>query len=309
MDQFYLSIPQNSFQFHFEHGDEHVLLGSCFSDEIAKRLKYSGHHLLVNPFGTLFHPLALTNMIHFCFDESADFRIFQRANRFYSWYASTTISSDTEIGLIEQLNALKQTVVNRLKSAKTCIVTFGTSWGYLLNDTEELVANCHKMPSEKFRKILSSPYDIVQDWILTIDLIKQHNPEIEFIFTISPVRHIRDGLVENNLSKARLLEAVQQLCMESNCHYFHSYELMIDVLRDYRFYKKDKIHPNEEAIDFIWKQFEQVFFDERTILMNQKIGKVSRMKLHQTEHTVEHQQIILEKQDALSAIVPSIKWY
>lgn len=309
MNQFFLpfSIPLSAVS--FQHGDQIVLTGSCFSDEISKKLRHAGHSIYSNPHGTIFHPSILAFNLMDSLNEQADARVFERDGRFYTWNASTLISAASEQELQSKLIAVKKELRLRLTTAKFLIVTFGTAWGYELNETNEIVANCHKMPGQLFTKFLSSPYELVQDWILAIEQLRSINPDLHIIFTVSPVRHSKDGLIENNLSKARLLEAVHQLVLEENTSYFPSYELVIDVLRDYRFFKEDRVHPTEEAIDFVWKQFEATYCQPATIELNRSVEKVNRLTQHRpTQQAEAHEEIITSKQSALSEKNTKICW-
>ena len=308
MDHFFLQYDIPKADLTIQHGDGVCLIGSCFSDEIAKKLQLAGHTLLSNPYGTIFHPSVLAYQVLDCFNDNVEQSIFERAGSFYSWNTSTLISGTTKEELQATLQATKKEFKNFLKEAKLLIVTFGTAWGYELIDEEKIVANCHKMPAQLFTKFLSSPYELVQDWVLALEKLHAFNPELKVIFTVSPVRHTKDGLPENNLSKARLIEAVHQLSFEENCRYFPSYELIIDVLRDYRFYKSDKIHPTQEAIDFVWKQFENTHFSDSTIELNKKVEKINLMKLHKTNNQDANNQLIKEKESELSALNNKIFW-
>ncbi|MCO5260374.1 MAG: GSCFA domain-containing protein [Crocinitomicaceae bacterium] len=308
MDHFFLQYDIPKADLTIQHGDGVCLIGSCFSDEIAKKLQLAGHTLLSNPYGTIFHPSVLAYQVLDCFNDNVEQSIFERAGSFYSWNTSTLISGTTKEELQATLQATKKEFKNFLKEAKLLIVTFGTAWGYELIEEEKIVANCHKMPAQLFTKFLSSPYELVQDWVLALEKLHAFNPELKVIFTVSPVRHTKDGLPENNLSKARLIEAVHQLSFEENCRYFPSYELIIDVLRDYRFYKSDKIHPTQEAIDFVWKQFENTHFSDSTIELNKKVEKINLMKLHKTNNQDANNQLIKEKESELSALNNKIFW-
>lgn len=309
MDQFFLkfSIPASTVS--VQHGDQIILTGSCFSDEISKKLRNTGHSVYSNPHGTIFHPSILAFNLMDSLNEQPDTRVFERDGRFYTWNASTLISADSEQELQRKLLAVKAELKQQITTAKLLIVTFGTAWGYELNETNEIVANCHKMPGQLFTKFLSSPYELVQDWILAIEQLRSINPDLHIAFTVSPVRHSKDGLIENNLSKARLLEAVHQLVLEENTSYFPSYELVIDVLRDYRFFKEDRVHPNEEAIDFVWKQFEATYFQPATIELNRSVEKVNKLAQHRPVQQEEaHQDSITSKKSELSEKNPKICW-
>lgn len=309
MDHFFLKLSPSKSVLTLAHGDTIGLIGSCFSDEIAKKLKNAGHLVQSNPWGTLFHPTAMAYQLLDCFNSDLDQRIFERNGLYYSWNTSTLIHGTTKESVQQQLLALKQAFHSFIKNSKILIVTFGSAWGYELKEDQQLVANCHKMPAQLFDKFLSSPYELVQDWVLVLEKLQELNPSINVIFTVSPMRHIKDGIVENNLSKARLIEAVHQLSYEPNCAYFPSYELVIDVLRDYRFFKEDRVHPSAEAINFVWNHFEETFFDDTTIALNRSVEKVNQMKLHKATQNIEqHLALIKNKEAELSQTNANIVW-
>jgi hypothetical protein len=305
------SIPKAPFQ--MEHGDGILLLGSCFSDEMLIHFKNSGHHAVGNPYGTIFHPTVLAYNFLRLFEENTDESIFQREDLFFSWHASSSVFGYSENALAERLEAIRNQLIYQIQNAKVLIITFGTAWGYEMNETQELVANCHKMPSSMFQKVLSSSYEMTQDWLLTMDKLRALNPNLQFIFTVSPVRHVRDGLIENNLSKARLIETVQRLCIEENTHYFPSYELVVDVLRDHRFFKADLVHPSDEAIKFVWEKFSETYFSEETIQLNQQVVDVHLSLNHsslfpESESHKKHQKSTQERVEALKKNYPKVNW-
>lgn len=313
MKSFHLdfSIPKSSV--YIQHGDGIVLQGSCFSDEISTHLRAAGHSVSKASFGTVFHPTMLAINLLNCFEENINERIFQREDIFFSWDCSSTVFASSEEELLEKLSVTRNQLKQDLSAAKLLVVTFGSAWGYELVETNELVANCHKLPQSNFQKFLSSPYEMVQDWMLVIDKLKELNPALQIVFTVSPVRHIKDGLVENNLSKARLIEVVQQLSIEENCHYFPSYELLMDVLRDYRFYASDKIHPSEEAVEFIWEKFQETYFSDETRALNETVRGLRKSMEHKSLHGVtkaqlNHEENVNRKLEELLLKHPEIEW-
>lgn len=313
MDAFFIDCPIQKASFSLKHGDGIVLQGSCFSDEMLVKFSETGHHVSGNEFGTIFHPSMIAHNLLNLFAESSHERILQRDDLFLSYDASSSIVAYSEEELKNKLVNTRLKMKENISNAKLLMVTFGTAWGYELAETDELVANCHKQPSSLFNKFLSSPYEMVQDWILTIEKLRILNPELQIVFTVSPVRHIRDGIVGNNLSKARLLEVVHQLVLEPNCHYFPSYELLIDVLRDYRFYASDKVHPSSEAVQFIWEKLEHTYFSEDTMHLNKEVKALKEAEQHrglfpESEGFKKHQAITKEKITKLVRDFPQIKW-
>lgn len=259
-----LTLPDNPFKEKIEHGNPLLLLGSCFSDEIGLRLQQNGFDALVNPGGTLFHPLAIAKVLNWALDESSTLRTFPRADVWLSWDLAGSIYAMSEAALHEKLAQLKIQLRKSLLDSSHLLITFGSAWAYRLQEDQNLVANCHKQPSQLFSKEQTTVQIIVETWKALIHLIKQHNPAIYIVFTVSPVRHVKDGLHENNLSKARLLLAVEALVDATNCAYFPAYELVFDQLRDYAFFKEDGVHPNEKATAHVWDYFKRNFCSDQT---------------------------------------------
>ncbi len=258
-------------------GDKITLLGSCFSDEIALRLRSSGFEVLTNPFGTIFHPTAIANLL---LNTDIENSIIQRDDLFFSWMASGTIYSTNPELLKNKLIDLQNNLIEYVRSSKFLFITFGTAYAYENESFGSVVANCHKMPNTNFFKVLSSVHEMHQDWNLCLEKIYALNPAIQIIFTVSPVRHIKDGIIQNNQSKARLIELTNRLSEMTPASYFPSYEILIDVLRDYRFYKDDLVHPNNQAVDYIYKQFEKVFMDEQTQQVTEQVRRLKSNESH-----------------------------
>lgn len=270
--------------FTIQHGDSILFLGSCFSDEIANKSAYHGLKVQSNPFGTVFHPNLLSQFITDSINEIETERVLNREDLYFSWDANSTVYDFSEANLIEKLHALRSDFKNQLKQAKVIFITFGTAWAYRRKDDTLLVANCHKVPASEFDKELIEVEEMYFQWMETIEKLKELNPKLEIVFTVSPVRHIRDGLIENNQSKAILLDLVRRLIKHSEVTYFPSYEIIIDELRDYRFFKTDRVHPNEEAIEYVWKQFENIYCTAETININSKVAGFRKSINHKSIH-------------------------
>ena len=275
-------IPKANFS--LVHGNEMLFIGSCFSDEIASRAKFSGLNVFSNPFGTIFHPSLIARFLLESMNYKDSERIVTREDIHLSWDANSTIYDFSEEALVQKLAKIRAEFRVKLLNAKVLFVTFGTAWGYRLKEVNQLVANCHKVPSNQFLKELVSVDEITKEWGDTIGLLRALNPSLEIVFTVSPVRHSKDGLVENNQSKAILIESIRRLQKTTNCSYFPSYEIMIDELRDYRFFKQDRVHPTEESIEYIWKRFESTFFTNETIELNSKVTQLRKSFLHRSIH-------------------------
>lgn len=275
-------IPPANFS--IKHGEGMIFLGSCFSNEMAEKAKYHGLKVKSNYFGTVFHPSLLSQFIDQSINRVEVERIFNRNDVFLSWDANSTVFDYSESLLTEKLKDLRTDFVNELKTSKVLFITFGTAWAYRKMDDRSLVANCHKVSSDQFVKELISIDSIYEEWSSVIEKIRFVNPDLKIVFTVSPVRHIREGLIENNQSKAILIEAVRRLTTYLNCSYFPSYEIVIDELRDYRFFKLDRVHPSDEAIEYVWKRFEFTFCDDETIILNKKVSNFRRMIAHRSIH-------------------------
>lgn len=268
------------------------LVGSCFSDEIGALLLENRFNLLSNPFGTIYNPHSIFKLLR---DEASKNNTIESQGVFYHWDCHGQISglSKSEIENAFANNRRQSNVF--IKESNWLIVTLGTSIVYRLKSTNEIVANCHKVPASEFRKEYLTSDEIVADFEKSFQHLKNLNPDINIILTVSPVRHIKDGLVENNLSKSILLDAVHQIVNEySNAHYFPSYEIMMDELRDYRFYKKDMIHPSEEAVEYIWKRFSESYFDQETMGFLNEWAKIKSALHHKPfqPSSAKHQQFL-----------------
>jgi len=269
--------------FKIKHGDQLIFLGSCFSDEMSLKAQFYGFERLSNPFGTIFHPDVIARNIKDALNfKDISNRIYQREDLFFSWDASGTIFGYSEDSLKEKLRAIQIELVEKLKFSKVLFITFGTAWGYSLIENDLTVANCHKLKQSSFQKKLADIDLLEKEWSLIIDLVLKLNPELKIVFTVSPVRHIKDGLIENNQSKAILVELVRRLNILETVSYFPSYEIINDELRDYRFFKKDGVHPNEDAIDYVWSKFELMYMTSETITLNNSVQRLRLSEGHKS---------------------------
>ncbi|MAX71697.1 MAG: GSCFA domain-containing protein [Flavobacteriaceae bacterium] len=242
-----------------------MLLGSCFSENIGGKFNYFKFQSNVNPFGILFHPVAIENLVTRSINEdfySEEELIYN--NEVYSCFdVHSKLNSSTQKDLLRTLNNSIKSTHQQLKDATHIIITLGTAWVYRYIASDKIVANCHKVPQKQFLKELLPIDDILASIENTIALIRSVNPKANFIFTVSPVRHLKDGFVENTQSKSHLLSAIHQVVdPRHQQYYFPSYEIMMDELRDYRFYNSDMIHPSDLAIDYIWEKFKTVWLSE-----------------------------------------------
>lgn len=282
--------------------DKLLLIGSCFTEHIGDALKDAKLSLLQNPNGILFDPISvcksLVSYIHRKKYEEAD--LFLLNEVWNSWQHHSRFSHIDKAEGLRVINESQQKAHDFLKEADWIIITLGSSFSYRL--TEELegkinegVANCHRAPAQWFTKHLLSIQETIEALDGCMHQLFQFNPRLEIIFTISPVRHLRDGVVENNRSKARLIEAVHHMANKfDKLHYFPAYELVIDVLRDYRFYDIDLAHPNYMATDFVLQKFVACCMDDEARQLMEEIRKISIARRHKPfqPNTTAHRQFL-----------------
>lgn len=281
---FHLPFHIDNFPFGIDHHKKILLLGSCFSDEIGSKFHFFGFNTYTNPFGTIFHPEPLARFIENCLNQGSSERIIQREDVFLSWDAGSTVYSTSKKVLESDLLKIREDWKTQLSDSNIIFVTFGSAWSYRLLEDDQIVANCHKFPGNQFKKELSQLDVLIIRWRQIVSLLNKVNPHLQIVFTVSPVRHSKDGLVENNQSKAILLLLADALKKEQNCHYFQSYELVIDVLRDYRFFKEDLVHPNDQAINFVWEELVKVSMNDETRKLCGQILKLRLASSHRMLH-------------------------
>lgn len=295
--EFFLPFQIRSFPFKISYADKILFVGSCFSEEIGNKMTELKFDVLQNPNGILYDPISITHAL-FSYIENKPFEeenLFELNGLWHSWKHHSVYSGVNKKDVVEKINNSISETNAFLKEAKTLIVTLGTAFNYQLKRGLKNVANCHKAPGNLFIKTLLPIEQIKADLSSAIVALETFNPELKIIFTVSPVKHIKDGVIENNRSKARLLETVHHICDEkNNVFYFPAYELVNDVLRDYRFYKKDLVHPNETAIDFVFEKFSHSFFDDETKETMKEIEKIISAVNHKPflKESEAHQKFI-----------------
>ena len=249
--------------------DNLFLIGSCFTEHMAAQFLQNKFTIIENPHGILFNPISIVNALQDYIDvkEYTYKDLFEFNEIWQSWnHHSTYSNSEADKALFEINQSIKIANQHILKT-KYLIITFGSSWAYQLKETGQIVANNHKVPNNCFNKILIEHPEIEIKLANVLNKLLQINPSLHFIFTISPVRHAREGLVENNISKANLIIAVQNLINRfENSYYFPAFEMVIDELRDYRFYAEDLVHPNYQATQYVWQKMRDCLVDNETNL-------------------------------------------
>ena len=274
------------------HEDNIFLIGSCFAENIYRRLYALQYQSLLNPFGILYNPLSISKAMNAILSkkryEIND--LFQHNGLWHSYDHHGEFSNPNKEIVLEKINNSITDSHLFLEKSTVLIITLGTANAFELINSKAVVANCHKVPNTQFQRKRLSVNEIVENMIEWISKLSTFGDakltsQRKIILTVSPIRHIRDGLVENQRSKATLLLAISELEKQlPNVFYFPSFEILMDDLRDYRFYEKDMIHPNGVAIDYVWKKFGATFFDDKTKELNKKIQQIVNGLGHRLLH-------------------------
>lgn len=232
-------------------------MGSCFAESIGKQFTTRRFNTAVNPLGIVYNPLSLFDQLNNFIqpEKQAGNSAVHSQERYFSWKAHSHVFGNTETELNSKINSTNKAANQFLKQTNVLFITFGSAWAYKLKNNDQIVSNCHKQPSNLFEKILIDSSQITQGFEKIEANLKKLNPHLQLVFTVSPVRYFRDGIIESNRSKAELIKSVHQIVEQyENCHYLPSYEWIIDDLRDYRFFEADLTHPNELAIEYVWQK-------------------------------------------------------
>lgn len=295
--------------------DKVLLVGSCFSDNLGDKLQKFKFDVLINPHGTLFNPVSIAAAVKAWINkkEYTEYDIFFHQELWKSWEHHSQFSDLHKEIMLDRLNSINKKANEFLQQTQTVIITLGSSWVYLKEDGE-VVANCHKIPTHTFQKKLLSATEVKTVLQEMIGALQQFNPAVDIIFTISPVRHLRDGFIENNRSKSILIQAVHELVEQNDLvQYFPAYELIIDDLRDYRFYDQDMVHPNYVATDYVWTKFQEACIDDHSRSFFDEINLVNAGKAHKPfqPDSLAHKQfreVNYKRVEKLKAALPHLNW-
>lgn len=264
------------------HKDKTVFIGSCFTENIGNKFAEAGFETNVNPFGILYNPLSICECLnrvaenkHFTEDELIKVGEFWKS---YSHHGDFRSVNKEEC--LQMINSSIDNSHSFLSEARFVVLTLGTAWTYWLKEESRLLANCHKLPSNLIERRLCDCETIVEALVSSFELCRRKNPQLTFVLTISPIRHWKEGYRDNMLSKSVLHIAVDRFCEKTSSIYFPSYEILLDDLRDYRFYDKDMLHPNAVAVDYIWEKFRQTFFSEETERLSDDFNRLNAMLNH-----------------------------
>ena len=294
--EFRLEFTPKGFEKKINHQDKLFLCGSCFTEQIGSKLRHHKFRTIDNPNGILFNPVSIATAI----DSYIDNKRYTETDLFYfnelwgSWNHHTRFSDTDKSACLQKINESQSVAHDFLQQSDWLLLTLGSAFVYE-QENGNVVANCHKVPTDKFTKKLLDVQKVLSVLEKTISRLKQFNPGLKVIFTISPVRHLREGFVENNRSKAVLINAVHELVASfENVYYFPAYELVIDDLRDYRFYAEDMVHPNYAATNYVWEKFINACIDDPSKNLMKEIAVVNAAKSHKpfNPHSIQHQKFL-----------------
>ncbi len=317
--KFKLTLEAKPSKYSIEYGDKLMLIGSCFTENIGAKFKSHLFEISENPYGILFNPVSVTNALTEIMElrkyKSDD--LFQHNELWHSWSHHSRFSAIEKEVALENINRTILDAHHFLKSANRLVITLGSAWLYHLTNEAPLgkgqvVANNHKGPINWFFKSLMQPNELLESLQALVARLQTFNPNLQIVFTISPVRHLREGLIENNRSKAVLIHAVHELVSQSNqVDYFPAYEYVMDDLRDYRFYAEDLVHPNFAASGYVWDKLVETYMDHKTQAIMKQIAELQLAMNHKPFFTgsVEHQKFLqscILKTETLMAAYPTL---
>jgi hypothetical protein len=260
-----IEIPKSDI--HITHQSHILMMGSCFIENIGKFLIESKFKANLNPFGILYNPLSISQALRLLIErkEFTEKDIFEYKGLYHSFWHHGNFSNMDKDKCLTKINAGLTRSADDLREADILFITFGTAYVFFSKEQNMVVGNCHKLPASAFDRFRLNIDDIVNEWTLLIGALREINPLLRIIFTVSPIRHLMDGAHENQLSKSTLLLAIDKIIQSGEgMHYFPSYEIVMDELRDYRFYTEDMVHLDSVAIKYIWKRFSETYFDTET---------------------------------------------
>lgn len=317
--QFTTKIPISKSNNPIDYNSKVLSLGSCFAENIGKKFDYYKFQTTTNPFGIIFNAVSIEKLVNRIVNgiKFTENDIFYHNDLWHCYEVHSELSNPNKEVFLKRLNSIVVFLNHQITEYTHIIITLGTSWVYRNIDSNEIVANCHKVPQKEFTKELLSVETIEKSMRNSVTLVNQINKNVKFIFTVSPVRHIKDGFVENTISKAHLITSLQYLLntehFKLNTEYFPSYEILLDELRDYRFYAEDMLHPNQVAIDYIWQRFKETVISERAFLTMDEVETIQKALSHRpfNPNSTSHLKFIENTQRKVSnlqARFPYIKF-
>ncbi|PCH65075.1 MAG: GSCFA domain protein [Bacteroidetes bacterium] len=276
-----INIPQSSFQ--IDHQTQLMLIGSCFAENIGERLDQYKFPIIYNPFGIIYNPISVKNSLELLIKQNKFTKkdLIQTGGLWSSFSHHSRFSSLNIDNCLKFINNSIISSSKQLKNTDYLFITFGTSYVYKYKKTDKIVSNCHKIPAKEFNRYRLSVSDIIKEYDELINKLRSYNKKIKLVFTVSPIRHWKDGATDNQISKSILLVAIDEIkAKHKNVEYFPAYEIMMDELRDYRFYAEDMLHPSQIAINFIWERFKETYIHEKSYGILKDLDKLKSAISH-----------------------------
>ncbi|HCY41175.1 MAG TPA: GSCFA domain protein [Prolixibacteraceae bacterium] len=297
---FFTEIKIPEFPWKMDYSKSMMFMGSCFSENIGLKLQDLKFNVDMNPFGIIYNPVSIANSLKILLEKRifTEVDLFQDHGLWNSFSHHSRFSDTDREAALEKMNTRIELSSDFLQKADFLIITFGTSWVYELKKSGQVVSNCHKVLSSEFKRFRLGVYEITEAYHELLEQLWIFNPNLKVVFTVSPIRHWKDGAVENQVSKATLLLAIDRLLNgfgNSNCGYFPSYEIMMDELRDYRFYAEDMVHLSPVAIDHIFDHFGKVLMSSDSLKLAKEVIKIRKAVLHRPANSasIEFERFLL----------------
>ncbi len=299
MSKFQTIVEIPKYDWQLDYQSLSMFMGSCFAENIGSKLIDSKFNIDLNPFGILYNPVSVENSLRMLLQNKKveEHELINRDGLWHSFFHHSRFSHENKTETLRKINSKIRAASKFLRTANSLFITFGTAWVYEHKETQQVVSNCHKIPNSEFTRYRIGVDEIVARFNHLLKELFQVNPSLKVVFTVSPIRHWKDGAIQNQVSKATLLLAIDSIVKKAGneaCSYFPSYEIVMDELRDYRFYAEDKLHISEVATNHIWEKFEQAFMEPGTLSLKMEIEKIVRAKNHRpfNPKTEKHQKFL-----------------
>lgn len=315
MNQYFTEVSVKDLGWKIDHRQKLMMVGSCFSENIGLRMQRLKFQVDLNPFGIIYNPQSIAKSLRLLLDDktytSKD--LFEHEGVWHSFDHHSRFSSSSMQETLDRINEQMEASRQHLRQSSWLILSLGTAWVYELKRTGEIVSNCHKLPASDFKRFRLTPGEIVDDFRSLLLSIWKFNPNLNILFTVSPIRHWKDGAVENQLSKATLLLAVDRLVEgfgEEKCGYFPSYEIVMDELRDYRFYAPDMLHISDQAVEHIWQKFSKIMIAKESFEIIKRVAKIEKARGHRPLHsrTKIYKKFLLHNLNEINEILNSFSF-
>ena len=295
---FRTSIDIKPYSFRLDYQSNILTLGSCFSENMGLKMKNVFFKTEINPFGVLYNPISILNSIQLLLQNkkftASD--IFEYKSLWHSFAHSSSFSDVSSELCLSKMNERISFASEFIKSTDVLLITFGTAWVFTDKESGRVVSNCHKLPAAKFNRRRLTVDEITMAYSDLLTKLKALYPNLNVVFSVSPIRHWKDGAHENTISKSTLLLAVDALQNQfDNVHYFPAYELLMDELRDYRFYASDMLHPSDVAVEYIWSKFSESVFSEETLQLMKKLEQLAADRAHRPLHPLSPEYALFKE--------------